>query len=129
MEFIKKITDFVTSKDGIIEPSATKLHFNNDTKIRSLVGGFLTLVIKCYVIYLTFTSGKKMFDYSAPTVIQIEGKLPESKDDVSIKATQLSRTILEIWDGKGDNYDSITQTVPLNRDSRKYVHVNVRNVH
>ena len=70
-----------------------------------------------------------MFDYSAPTVIQIEGKLPESKDDVSIKATQLSRTILEIWDGKGDNYDSITQTVPIDRESRKYVHVNIRNAH
>ena len=45
MEYIKKLTDFVTSKDAIIEPSATKLHFNNDIKIRTFAGGFMTLVI------------------------------------------------------------------------------------
>ena len=40
----------------------------------------------------------------------------------------MPKTILEIWKGEGTDPSSLFQTVELDRDSRRFVHVQVTNI-
>ena len=41
---------------------------------------------------------------------------------------EATKTLFEIWEGVGDEPDALFDTVDLDRDSRRYIHVRVKNV-
>ena len=121
----KVLLDYIKTRDTIAKPSAEKLHFNQDQKIKTLLGGILTFLIEMYMIYLIITNTIKMLNFRNPYITQIHGKFQYELETVSID--KFSKTVLEIWEGTGTNYDEMSKTVPLDRDSRRYIRIKVRN--
>ena len=50
-----------------------------------------------------------------------------NETDEKVTYNQLATTILEIWAGTGDTFEEIFETVKLDRESRRYLHVKVKN--
>jgi len=49
-----KMIGAVRDSDNITEPSPLKLHIKEDKKLRTFIGGFLSIGIKCYVLFVAF---------------------------------------------------------------------------
>ena len=45
-----------------------------------------------------------------------------------IEYSKYAKAILEIWNGEGDTPADLKNTVKLDRDSRRYIHVSVKHV-
>ena len=67
-----------------------------------------------------------MITFDEPYIRQIKSDLKNSTEKVQYK--DVSKTILEIWEGEGNNPDDLFNTVRLDRNSRKYVHIQVKNM-
>ena len=50
------------------EPSYSLLHFENDDKQKSVLGGIITVLIKSYMTYVLFERTKKMLWYQDPAI-------------------------------------------------------------
>ena len=48
---LNKLEQIICNRDSIVDPSALKLHFDGDCKIKSLIGGLLSCVIEIYITY------------------------------------------------------------------------------
>lgn len=125
--FIHSLSAYLTSKDGIVLPSVLKLHFDNDMRIKTLVGGLTTIVINCYIIYIAVQKTLKMVKYNEPYISSFSFYADEKHEE---RYVDMSKTMLEIW--HGDDSDAsgaaLFNTVKLDRESRRYIHVRVKNV-
>ena len=72
---LNKIIQLICSRDSIVDPSVLKLHFNGDVKIKTLIGGLLSIFIDVYVSYTAITKFIKMVTYQDPTITQLEEAL------------------------------------------------------
>jgi len=62
------ILDYIRSKDSIVKPSALKLHFNKEMKIKTLFGGILSITITYVIIHITIGKAIGMVTYDDPMV-------------------------------------------------------------
>ena len=63
-----------------------------------------------------------MINYDEPNISQLTRSYETNE---KIYYNQLMRTVLEIWDGRGDTVGEIFETVKLDRESRRYLNVKV----
>ena len=65
---INKIVSLISDRDIIVDPSVLKLHFDGDLKIKTLIGGMLSLFIEAYVIYTAVTKSINMITFDDPSI-------------------------------------------------------------
>ena len=87
---LKGIRDWIASKDEIVEPSALKLHFNQDYKIKTFVGGCFSLIIQGIVVYIVISHFYTMINRGAPTMYSVVDKID---DDLEVPFVNVSKTI------------------------------------
>ena len=63
--------------------------------------------------------------FEEPNILQLEN-IYNSNERVYYNET--AKTMLQVWEGKGDGPDELFRTVELNRDSRRYIHIRVKNI-
>ena len=63
---ISKLISIISNRDIIVDPSALKLHFDGDVKIKTMIGGLLSIAIEGYVIYTAVKKSINMLSYSDP---------------------------------------------------------------
>ena len=93
---LKSFRDYIASKDEIVEPSALKLHFNEDYKIKTFFGGFFSLMIQGMVASIVVTKSIKMFNSEDPSMSSVEFKIDE---DQVVPFADVAKIIFQIWDG------------------------------
>ena len=86
---LKGIRDWIASKDEIVEPSALKLHFNQDYRIKTFVGGCFSLMIQCIVAYIVIYKSYNMVLRRAPSMYSIEEKIDEDLEIPFVDATKI----------------------------------------
>lgn len=59
-------------QDNIVQPTCTKLHYENDFYQKTFVGGCVTLLVKGYIIYIALIQAEKMLMYKDPDILTIE---------------------------------------------------------
>ena len=119
MKHLEKAADWVTAKDEICPPAASKLHFQGNVDQKTLIGGMLSFMITLYVLFIAFTKGKQMLEFDEPDISSIA---EEIKLTGHVRFKDISLPLLEITEG-GDS------TVDLQEDDyRKYFHMRVRNI-
>ena len=72
---INKIVTSISNRDEIVDPSALKLHFDGDVKIKTLIGGLISIFIEAFVIYTAVSKSIHMSSSSDPQITQIEQAL------------------------------------------------------
>ena len=65
---VKKIVNWTKAQDEVVMPSYTNFHFNNDLKQKTLLGGFATLCVSLYIVFMIFVKGKQMLDLEDPYI-------------------------------------------------------------
>jgi hypothetical protein len=59
--YIKKgIAHWIRDKDEIVEPSAHTLHFQGDSKQKTMVGGIASMSVTAYLLFMVYTNGSKL---------------------------------------------------------------------
>ena len=58
---LSSIGDTFGDQDAITTPSPLKLHFDKDIKLKTKLGGIITLLIKLYLIYIIVDKALLMF--------------------------------------------------------------------
>ena len=122
---LKVIRDWIASKDEIVEPSALKLHFNQDYRLKTLIGGCTSLLIQSFVAYIVISKLITMVNRDDAAMSSIEAQIDE---DLEIPFAEAAKTVFSIWDGDDSKgIDGVFAYIPLDRETRRYLHVNVNN--
>jgi hypothetical protein len=50
----------VRDKDEIVEPGASQLHFQGDSKQKTFIGGLASMGVTLYLLFMVYTNGKKL---------------------------------------------------------------------
>ena len=53
----KAVFNWVRESDEIAEPPATQLHFDGDSKQKTILGGLVSLGVTVYLINMVYTKG------------------------------------------------------------------------
>ncbi len=80
-----KISGFIRGQDQIMDPSVYKLHFNNDTKMRTLGGGIITLFVAVMVARIFITNTVNMVTYDDPTREQLASDYKDYDEKIPLK--------------------------------------------
>jgi len=56
----KAISSWVRDKDEIVEPGASQLHFQGDSKQKTFVGGLASMAVTGYFLFMVYTNGRKL---------------------------------------------------------------------
>ena len=82
MKFLKSISDYITDKDDVYTPGSLSLHFDQDKKLKTLLGGIITIFVQMCVMYIAIKKTFIMFSYDEPDLLtlerSIEGELDEN---------------------------------------------------
>jgi len=74
-KFTKPIGDFVRDNDSLVESSATELHFQSDTKQKTQLGGFCSIGVSLYVLYMVYSNGRKMIERDNNSYVSLEQQM------------------------------------------------------
>ena len=75
---LQKLQAYIKSKDCIVEPSALRLHFNTDSKIKTVFGGAVTVIVRLIVFAIFISKAVIMFNYLQPYLFQLETGIDET---------------------------------------------------
>ena len=56
----KAVVDWIRNSDEIVEPSASTLHFQGDSKQKTFIGGVASMLVTGYLLFMVYSNGKKM---------------------------------------------------------------------
>ena len=56
----KAVFNWVRESDEIAEPPATQLHFDGDSKQKTILGGLVSLGVTVYLINMVYTKGLQL---------------------------------------------------------------------
>jgi predicted XRE-type DNA-binding protein len=54
------IAHWIRDKDEIVKPSAHTLHFQGDSKQKTMVGGISSMSVTAYLLFMVYTNGSKL---------------------------------------------------------------------
>ena len=74
-KFTKPIGDFVRDNDSLVESSATELHFQSDIKQKTKLGGFCSIGVSLYVLYMVYSNGRKMIERDNNSYVSLEQQM------------------------------------------------------
>jgi hypothetical protein len=74
-KFTKPIGDFVRDNDSLVESSATELHFQSDFKQKTQLGGFCSIGVSLYVLYIVYSNGRKMIERDNNSYVSLEQQM------------------------------------------------------
>ena len=69
---IKRGKNMIHKRDFIAPSGSSQLHMREDEKHQTVMGGLLSICITIYVLYVSFTNGKKMLLNKKPDFMSIE---------------------------------------------------------
>ena len=95
-----KIYNYIRTKDTITLPSYNILHFDAELKTKTLVGGIISLCIKCYVFYIGFKNFIKMVTYDDPYIVQIENGMSLELDNEMVWVADVSKPVIAVYDNQ-----------------------------
>ena len=113
-----KLQNFVKRHDSMTGMSYTLLHFDEDKKSKSLVGGLASLIVEAYVLYFSMKNLHRMVIKVDPAIISTENGMDPEFDNDEVKMVDVSKPMFSVIDYKFNN-------IKLDRESRKYLHVRV----
>lgn len=67
----KSLVDVIKSKDQIVKPSASFLHFENNLSQKTLLGGLVSIGVTIYLLFIVYTNGKKMIKKDGNQIISL----------------------------------------------------------
>lgn len=68
----KSVADYIQSKDKIVKPSSSFLHFEHDWQQKTLLGGLVSMSVSIYLLYIVYTNGRKMIKKDSNQIISIQ---------------------------------------------------------
>ena len=116
----KPISDWIRDQDEIVEPSAGELHYQTDFKQKTILGGFSSLAVTCYVLYMCYSNGRKMIELDNNNYVSLEQQM-QYENVGQVKLSTMGKPLLEFLEG-GDN------TVLLTADDDKFINIRLNNV-
>ena len=88
------------------------------------MGGCFTLLVKCALFYIAVSKAKNMMTFIDPTFVSIEKAYDFDHDD-PVMLGDMPKTMISIMNGEGATPEA---TVPMDKVSRKYVHIYIDNI-
>ena len=79
---LTKMLSLIINRDTITNPSALKLHFDGDVRLKNLIGGILSVIIDVYVSYIAITKFIDMVTFSDPTITQLHEALQDGETKI-----------------------------------------------
>ena len=125
-EDIEKVRRSVHQTVHAVSSDLDKFHFNKDKKMKTLLGGFLSLLVYASIGYILYEKLRPMIEYRSPNIQQIQRNFRSDGAHEVHSFNHISKVYLEVWNGQGESPSDLFQTVPLDRDSRKYINVHVK---
>ena len=119
----QKVTGYVRSSDSISDPGYNFFHYDGDVSQKTLLGGVGAIAVNMVVSYIAISKGHEMITHQNPEVSSIESSVTQ-EDNVTLKLNETIQPLFHIWKGGDNPFD----TVELDRESRKYIHVRLNNV-
>jgi hypothetical protein len=71
---MKKIKAFITSRDEIAPRSIDFLHYEGDDNLKTFSGGFVSLTLYIYLIYIFTVQGINLVKKSSPFLASLESE-------------------------------------------------------
>ena len=113
-------TDWIRSKDEITKPISTRLHLAGEKN--SFVGGFVSLGISIYMLWLIYDKSYDMFTYVKP---RTGTRYSDFNIDKKILWEDLGRTTLTVTDS---NHGFPFKHVSLGEVSDRYISVRAQHI-
>ena len=94
MNFLVKV---IENQDDITDLSHRLLHFDNEKKTRSFIGGTCTLLIKMFIFIFTIESFDKMITMGDPTILTVENGMT-TKDNETVSILDMSKVMIGLYE-------------------------------
>ena len=65
---MNRVVKCIKDQDDLVTPSANKFHFNKDRKMKTLLGGILTLLIYAGIAKILYEKSIPMFQYKSAII-------------------------------------------------------------
>lgn len=76
--------------------SYESLHFDNDDKMKTLIGGSISIGIQAYVAYMAILNSIRMLTFTDPSIFSIENAMSFEFDNEHVDLTQMSKPMFVI---------------------------------
>jgi hypothetical protein len=97
----KKLSNFIRDQDEIVDPGAHQLHFNTDFKQKTIAGGFASILVSLYVVYMVYSNGRKMMTKDNNSYKSLEEQM-NYEEVGKVYLDQTAKPLYEILEN-GDN--------------------------
>ena len=92
---MSKFFNYIRSHDAVTKSACVMLHYEKDLKAKNILGGIMSIVVKCIVLNIAVNEGIRMF-YQWDPSIKSQEKTYEN-DDYKLHIINASKPLLEIW--------------------------------
>ena len=89
-------TGWVRSFDAIYKPSHSRWHFESEKGQKTMLGGFITMLIQTYLCYVIYSKGLQMLGLENPRINSLEKEMNTAELGGGVGLDVLSKLYFEV---------------------------------
>ena len=105
---MSKVKEFLREQDNIAVGVQGDMHFNGDTKYKTVYGGILSVMVYCFMVWYTGNNFSNMVIHNGPYILSLGRAIDYTKDDAATAKVYLNETTkvhYEVVDNLFKRYD------------------------